>query len=149
MAEGMIQQALGLMEGESLLAERTVKLKSSGTIVSCRADHIQRTAGGISVRRLKAGRLAKKEDDEKPRYLLVQAAIRTDHPNEAITFEHISLLTGEKRSATIKKQKGGDDFAKFENAIAAAGTGQFDPTANPRCPTCPYFFICPSHGEQR
>jgi DNA helicase-2/ATP-dependent DNA helicase PcrA len=149
MAEGMIQKALGVMEGDNLPAERQVKLPSSGTVVSCRADHVQRTAKGISIRRLKAGRLAKKEDDDKPRYLLVQAAIRTDHPNEAITFEHISLLTGEKRSAAVKKQKGGDSFADFESAIAAAGAGQFDPTANPRCPTCPYFFICPSHGEQR
>ncbi len=142
MAEAMIQTADSVMNGESLPAERQVVLPT-GTVITCRADHVERTSKGIVVRRLKAGRLAKAEEP-KPRYLLLQVAIRTDHPNEDVHFEHVSLLTGERRMATEKKA--GQKLKACEEAINAAGCGQFEPRPSQHCPSCPYFFICPAHG---
>jgi DNA helicase II / ATP-dependent DNA helicase PcrA len=144
MAEVMIENARTVMDGESLAAERQVSFSATGAVISCRADHVERTPKGIVVRRLKAGRLAKTEED-KPRYILLQIAIRTDHPNEQVHFEHVSLLTGERRGATDKKMS--EKLKACEDAIGAAGSGNFEPRPSQRCPSCPYFFICPSHGE--
>jgi hypothetical protein len=148
MAEVMIENALEVMDGEALAADRQVVVASTGAVITCRADHVQRTAAGITVRRLKVGRLAKNEE-VKPRYILVQAAIRTDHPNEEVVFEHVSLLTGERRGATDKAKKMAENLKACEDAINAAGSGRFDPTPNQYCPSCPYFFICPSNGQTR
>lgn len=148
MAEVMIETAREVMDGESLPAERKVELSPGGTVITCRADHVQRTKRGIVVRRLKAGRLAKNETD-KARYSLLQLAVRLDHPGEEIHFEHISLLDGERRSATDKSKKMSDKLKACEDAIRAAEEGNFYPSPNQHCPTCPYFFICPSHGETR
>jgi len=148
MATAMIEAAHDVMSGENLPAERKVVAPRSGAVVSCRADHVERTPNGIFIRRLKAGRLAKTEED-KPRYILLQVAIRTDHPGEEVHFEHVSLLDGERRIATDKSKKAGDKLKVCENAIAAAGNGSFDPSPSQRCPSCPYFFICPAHGRTR
>lgn len=145
MAKSMIETAHGVMKGESLPADRQVVAPESGATIRCRADHVERTANGIVIRRLKAGRLAKTEED-KPRYILLQVAIRTDHPNEQVHFEHVSLLDGERRIATDKTKKSRDSLRACENAIAAASKGSFDPIPSQRCPSCPYFFICPAHG---
>src|SRR4029450_4445401 len=142
MAEVMIETAHNVMNGESLPAERRVVLPT-GAVITCRADHVERTPRGIVIRRLKAGRLAKTEE-AKPRYTLLQIAIRTDHPNEDLHFEHVSLLTGERRVATGKNA--GEKLEDCEEAIGAAGCGQFEPRASQHCPSCPYFFICPSQG---
>lgn len=146
MAEAMIGTAAAIMDGESLTAERQVTLPNNGVIISCRADHIQRAEGGIAIRRLKTGRLAKSEDT-KPRYIMVQAAIQVDHPDETVYVEHISLLNGDSQIKTERKLN--QRLQEFEQAIEAAGTGEFSPTPNQYCPSCPYFFICPSHGEIR
>ena len=146
MAEAMISTAAALMDGESLTAERQVTLPNNGVVITCRADHIQRGEGGIAIRRLKAGRLAKSEDT-KPRYFLVQAAIQVDHPGETVYVEHISLLNGDSQIKTERKLN--QRLQEFEQAIEAAGNGEFAPAPNQYCPSCPYFFICPSHGELR
>jgi len=148
MAKAMIETAHGVMCGENLPAERQVVAPGSGAVISCRADHVERTSSGIVIRRLKAGRLAKAEE-EKPKYILLQIAIRTDHPNEEVHFEHVSLLDGERRKATDKTKEAGDKFKACDDAIAAAGSGSFDPSPSQRCPSCPYFFICPAHGLTR
>ncbi len=146
MAVIMLDTAAAIMDGESLSAEREITLPGVGIVVSCRADHIQRGADGIAIRRLKAGRLAKTEDT-KPRFILVQAAIQVDHPGEAVVVEHISLLNRESKNGTEKKLD--QRLAEYEGAIRAAGNGEFPPKPNQYCPSCPYFFVCPSHGDIR
>lgn len=146
MAEAMLDTASAIMDGESLITEREVLLPGIGIVVSCRADHIQRGTGGIVIRRLKAGRLAKTEDT-KPRFVLVQAAMRVDHPGERVVVEHISLLNRDSQTGTEKKVD--QRLAEYEEAIKAAATGEFAPKPNQYCPSCPYFFVCPSHGDIR
>jgi hypothetical protein len=148
MAELMIDTACKLMGGEMLVDDRQMVLGGSGTVVNCRADQVERTAKGITVRRLKAGRLAKKEE-VKPRYVLVQAAIRADHPNEEVLFEHVSLITGERRAATEKGAALGKKLEKYREAINAAGMGHFEASESQYCASCPYFFICPVDGVVR
>lgn len=148
MAEVMIQTAHRLMEGESLAVERSLELSKNGVKVSCRADHVERTPAGIVIRRLKAGRLAKSEE-AKIRHALLRLAIQDDHPDESIFFEHVSLLDGERRSAPDKSLKVDEHIQSCLDAIDGAQEGRFDPKPSQSCPSCPYFFICPSHGAVR
>ncbi len=147
-ARRMIEKAAAVMDGQSLAAERSVTLPGTGAVVTCRADHVQLTAQGVVVRRLKTSRLAKSETD-KARYILWQAAVRADHPGLPVEFEHVSLVTGDRRRATLQPRKIEDELRKIEGVILGVNEGRFCPTPSDRCPTCPYYVVCPSHGATR
>lgn len=147
-ARRMLDHAIGLMEGESLHVERTVTLPDSGTIVRCKADHIQSTPAGPVVLRLKASRLSKKEE-AKTKYDLVQAAVCFDHGHSSVTFTHVSLLTGDRQTSTSSRSKLVERLRALEVVIKNAADGKFDPNPSNHCPTCPYYFICPTAGESR
>lgn len=143
-AQRMLVNAGAAMSGHALAAER--RLTIDGVTITARADHIQMAAGGIVIQRMKAGRLAKSGETPKARYALLQAMVRQE---EGVTanFLHISLLDGSKKDATVaadKLTKAVDEAAEALSSIAA---GRFDPKRNSRyCPTCPFFFICPTDG---
>ena len=147
-AQRMINQATAVMDGESLVAERSVTLPRTGAVITCRADHIQLTPQGVMVRRLKTSRLANSET-EKARYVLWQAAVRIDHPDLPVEFEHVSLVTGDRQTATLDPGKIPDGLRKIEAAIEAVNAGRFQPAPSDRCPTCPHYFVCPTHGTTR
>ncbi len=96
------------------------------------------------IQRLKAGRLAKKED--KPRYVLWQAAVGQDHAGTNIAFEHVSLLDGERRVSSVQRDKLRIPLQSYDAVVNAAAAGKFDPKPSDDCPTCPFFFVCPSNG---
>jgi hypothetical protein len=134
-----------VLDGKSLANERKVKLPGTGTVVQCRADNIQVTVDGIFIQRLKASRLAKQEK-EKPRHILLQAAVSHDHAGTDVYFEHVSLLTRERRPSRVDQNKLSKQLTVINETVEAVAAGNFDPSPDDHCPACPYFFICPSHG---
>jgi superfamily I DNA/RNA helicase len=145
LAQRMLQNAISMMEGECLELERSVTLPKSGAVVSCRLDHAHSRPDGITVLRLKASRLAKTETD-KARYVLWQEAVSRDHPGNRVSFEHVSLLTGERRASTVDRRKIQAGLTVIDDVVQAVARGKFDPNPGQHCPTCPYFFVCPSHA---
>lgn len=143
-AERMLARAGATMTGPPLATERSLTL--AGVTVTARADHVQRGAAGVMIHRLKAGRLARSGETAKPRYALLQAVVSRDEGVPA-SFTHVSLVDGEELSATLsndKLQKALDDTAAGLDGIRS---GRFDPRPNGRtCPTCPFFFVCPTDG---
>ncbi|MBM3853451.1 MAG: ATP-dependent helicase, partial [Verrucomicrobia bacterium] len=143
-AQRMLVNAGAAMSGQALAAER--RLTIEGVTITARADHIQMAGGGIVIQRMKAGRLAKNGETPKARYALLQAMVKRDE-GVAASFLHISLLDGSQKEATVaagKLTEAVDEAAEALNSIAA---GRFDPKRNSRnCPTCPFFFICPTDG---
>jgi DNA helicase II / ATP-dependent DNA helicase PcrA len=145
-AEKMLATAIDLMEGVSLPPEVSLTL-GGGVVVSCRADHVSSHAGGLVIQRLKAGRLSK-EERSKARYVILQAALRRQNPGASVQFEHVSLLTGERRQATARDSKLFGEISKLGQAFADISAGRFEPAPSDfKCPRCPYYFICPSHGS--
>jgi DNA helicase-2/ATP-dependent DNA helicase PcrA len=146
-AEKIVETASGLMDTGTLPLDLTVAVAVQGEeiTVTCRADHIAQLTDGIEVFRFKMTKLAKKESS-KLRYIAVQAAIQQKYPGNKVEFHHISLLTGDRQDATAKKLK--TDSAKLGEAILGVRAGNFDPERSDReCPRCPFFFVCPAHGE--
>ncbi len=142
-AERMLGTAAGLMSGQALGVER--RLLVSGVAIVVRADHIQSVDGRIHVHRLKAGRLAKAETP-KTRYGLLQAVVARDE-GQGVGFSHVSLVTGESRDGTLAADKIAKTVDETAGALDGISAGRFDPVRNPRnCPTCPFFFICPTDG---
>jgi hypothetical protein len=140
----MLAAAVQLMDGTSLPSE--ISLKIGGVVVTCQADHISSDTDGIVLYRFKASRLSK-EEKPKARYAVMQAALHDLYPGTSIRFEHVSLLTGERRPATINVAKLPGEIAKLEQAFADIAFGRFDPAPNDlHCPGCPYYFICPAHS---
>jgi hypothetical protein len=92
------------------------------------------------------GRLAKDERTQA-RYVILQTALSQQNPGISVQFEHVSLLTGEQRKATIPSNKLPAEIEKIERAFAGISEGRFDPAPSDyKCPRCPYYFVCPSHG---
>jgi DNA helicase II / ATP-dependent DNA helicase PcrA len=144
-AEKMLATAVNLMEGESLPAELLLTI-GGGVVVTCRADHIGVEADGIVVRRFKASRLADRETP-KARYAIMQAAVRRQNAGASVHFEHVSLQTGERRRTTIDSRKLPAEIAQLNQAFANIAAGRFEPAPSDfKCPRCPYYFVCPSHG---
>lgn len=142
----MLQTAIGSLTGETLSRERAIELPITKAIVTVSADCVQREVDGIVIRRLKAGKLAKKERD-KIRYPLMHHAVRRDFPTEHVSFEHVSLMTGDPKKVDVSDAS--DAIERCERAVASAKNGSFDATPNQYCATCPFFFLCPAHGDRR
>lgn len=144
-AEQMFETAARLMDANNIPPEVSLTL-DGGMVVNCRADYVSSSGDGIVIQRLKTGRLSQRERS-RARYVLLQTALRQQNPGKSVTFEHVSLLTGERQQATINTKKLADEIDKLNTALADIAAGRFDPAPNDfNCPRCPYYFICPSHG---
>jgi superfamily I DNA/RNA helicase/Zn-dependent peptidase ImmA (M78 family) len=144
-ADQMLATALLLMDGKSLPPEVSLTL-GGGVVVTSRADRISSSPDGIMLQRFKAGRLSK-EERPKARYVVMQAALRAGAPGTRVEFEHVSLLTGERRSSTLAEKKLPGEIAKLERAFTSIAAGHFEPAPSDfKCPRCPYYFICPAHS---
>jgi DNA helicase-2/ATP-dependent DNA helicase PcrA len=145
-AETMLATAVQLMSGPQLPADVSLTL-AGGLRVTSRADHVASSSNGILIQRLKAGRLSK-DESHKARYAVLQAAIRDQNRGVVVEFEHVSLLTGERRQKTMPPKKLDAELAALEQVFADIQRGRF--AAKPddfKCPRCPYYFICPAHAE--
>ena len=143
-AQRMLVNAGAAMSGHAMAAER--RLTIEGVTITARADHIQMAGGGIVIQRMKAGRLAKSGETPKARYALLQAMVKCDE-GVAASFLHISLLDGSQKDATVAAGKLTEAVDEAAEALSAIAAGRFDPKRSSRnCPTCPFFFICPTDG---
>ena len=143
-AQRMLVNAGAAMSGHAMAAER--RLTIEGVTITARADHIQMAGGGIVIQRMKAGRLAKSGETPKARYALLQAMVKRDE-GVAASFLHISLLDGSQKDATVAAGKLTEAVDEAAEALSAIAAGRFDPKRSSRnCPTCPFFFICPTDG---
>lgn len=143
-AQRMLANAGAAMSGQPLAAKRSLVV--DGVTITARADHIQKADGGIVIQRMKAGRLAKSGESPKARYALLQAMVQRDE-GVAASFVHVSLLDGGQKDTTVSTSKLNEAVDEAAEALSAIAAGRFDPKRNSRtCPTCPFFFICPTNG---
>jgi len=147
-ADRMIQHARTAMRGTPLAIERSITLP--GVTVNARADHILQDDKGIVIQRLKMGRLSSSSKETmKSKYAVLQASVR-ESAKAPVSFEHVSLLTGERREETPSEKDIDKVQGQLHDALDAIAAGRFDPTTKDRerrCPTCPYFFLCPADGD--
>jgi superfamily I DNA/RNA helicase len=146
-AEAMMGHALRITAGVSHDVRR--RMTVAGQVVTARADSIVESDGAIVIQRLKAARLAKSET-AKARYGALQAMVGADHPGVTVRFEHVSLVTGERRGAASKGDATAKSRAEIEDVLAGIAAGRFHPvTSDRRCPDCPYYFPCAAEGIPR
>lgn len=143
-ARQMLSVASREMSGAVLGLGREALIGTRRVILQ--ADNIREEPHQIVVQRLKAGRLAKKET-RRTRDKLLHNAVARDH-SKPVVFEHVSLLTGDRTAPSAPTDTGvaAEVAAVFDDIEA----GRFAPKPGGReCPTCPYYFICPSSGVER
>lgn len=141
-AEQMLATALTLMQGSNLPVE--LSIDNGNVVVTSHADQISIEPDGIVIRRFKAGKLAKGEKG-KLRHALMQVATQKQHPRQNVHFEHVSLVSGERRRQKFTPRALADEIAKLKTAFQDIEAGHFEPQPDDfRCPRCPYFFICPT-----
>jgi superfamily I DNA/RNA helicase len=144
--EKMLAVAMQLLHGTSL--PRDVSLTIGGNVIlNSSTDHISRSPDGIQVFRFKTSRLSETEKT-KARYAIAQVSLRDSNPGVAVEFDHVSLLSGERKRATIQTKKLEAERTKLSDAMNGIAGGHFEPVPSDfKCPRCPYFFVCPSHAE--
>jgi len=141
-AEHMLNTAITLLEGSNLPVE--LSLESGKVVVTSRADQITIETDGIVVRRFKAGKLAKSEK-AKLRHAVMQMAAKRQYPGQQVHFEHVSLISAERRREKSKAGALEEEIANIQDAFREIEAGHFEPKPDEfRCPRCPYFFICPA-----
>jgi DNA helicase-2/ATP-dependent DNA helicase PcrA len=147
-AKAMLTTAGELVTGASLTDELTFRVNGDVSI-SCRADHVVRTPASIEIFRFKLSRLTGTEKS-KIRYGVIQAALRQRYPDVSVEFEHVSLLSGERRWATLQGKRLAAEIKKLTEAIEGITSGGFEAAPNDYdCPRCPFFFVCPTHARSR
>ncbi len=143
-AERMLATAMKLMHGTMLPTELSVTLREGIVIIST-ADHVHEGGNGIVIQRLKAGALAK-DEGRKARHVVAQAALQRQHPGVSVQFQHVSLEDGKTQDTTLNARKLEEELRKLGETFDNIRAGAFAPKPNDfRCPSCPYFLICPSH----
>jgi DNA helicase-2/ATP-dependent DNA helicase PcrA len=141
-AEQMLGTALSLMRGSNLPVE--LSIKSGEVVVTSRADQISVEPDGIVIRRFKAAKLAKGEK-AKLRHALMQVAVQKQYAGRNVHFEHVSLVSGERRREQFPGNALANEIVKIKSSFQKIESGQFEPEPDDfRCPRCPYFFICPA-----
>jgi superfamily I DNA/RNA helicase/Zn-dependent peptidase ImmA (M78 family) len=143
-AERMLAMAMKLMSGTMLPTELSLTLRGD-IVITSNADHVRSGGDGIVIQRLKAGALAAKEG-RKARHVVAQAALQRKHPGLPVQFQHVSLEDGKTQDTTLNARKLDEELLKLGETFDSIRAGAFAPEPDDfRCPSCPYFFICPSH----
>jgi DNA helicase-2/ATP-dependent DNA helicase PcrA len=139
-AESMLETALDLLSGGPSGLVDLAFTTQGGVTLTARADHVSHRNGRLVVHRLKEGRLAKNETS-KLRYAIWQGALGQQSGGD-VSFEHVSLLTGERRA---ENKAIASEIKKLEGALTGIAGGSFHPQPDQYCAQCPFYFICPSH----
>lgn len=140
-ARQMLALAQSELSGTTLPTSRMSTI--AGKRVTTSADNIRADGRRITIQRLKAGRLAKKET-MRTRDALILSIIATENPGDSVGFEHVSLLTGERVVGGKVNHAITETIAEHFAGIAQ---GKFDPKPSDRdCPTCQYYFVCAADG---
>ncbi len=143
-AQRMLTTAATVMKGATLARERQAIF--ADTTIRMEADHIQATEDGVTILRLKSGRLARSGEGKKTRYALIQKIVAQEE-EKAPKLEHVSLITGERVIATPSAKDIEGAVIDIHTALHGIANGRFDPVPQERkCPTCPFYFLCPAEG---
>lgn len=110
-----------------------------------RVEQAQQT--GVPVKFVRA-RFGKRKD--KPtadtRELFYAHAYRQQHPGQPVELHSHNMSTGEMQPMKLSPKKEQSLYDEVEQAILAMERHEYPahPAEPSRCPTCPFFFICPA-----
>ncbi|HTI14148.1 MAG TPA: UvrD-helicase domain-containing protein [Dictyobacter sp.] len=119
-----------------------------GTKVHVTIDRVEQSDATEEPARFIRTRMGKRKSkpEADTRELLYTLAYRQHHPGQAEEVHSHNLSTGEIAPITMTSRKESSLYEKATQAIK--GIEQHDYPAQPaepsRCPSCPFFFICPS-----
>jgi DNA helicase-2/ATP-dependent DNA helicase PcrA len=117
----------------------TLEITIDGHTISIPVDEMDRTGGGVVVRRLRTGRPPKSPDQRALHALMAEAGRRT----HAASFELLYLTTNTPVSPALSGVMA-DRLGKTSAALAALAAGRYpaEPQNREDCPRCPHYFIC-------
>lgn len=88
----------------------------------------------------------KEKYDPKPRELLYMLAYKQQYPDQKVELHNHNMSTGEQIPIKITARKEQNLHQKVEQAINGMEQNLYParPEDPQRCPSCPFFFICPA-----
>lgn len=139
-AVSIIERAVARRAGVTELIEAEWEIERPGGRIKLRPDHVEVTAEGTIVRRLRTGRPPKKIDDGI--YALYHVGAQQAYG--AARIEALFLTTDEAVEVPMSERMIRNRLEKYDAAIAGIRAGDFPALPNDRmCPRCPQYFICP------
>lgn len=148
-AEAMVIEALDYfarLEGKLTRPEWLVKVGNAQVSFSPDQVELLESEDGqkVIIHCLKTGKPSKSEA-KKPIYPLYEAAVKLAHPG--IDYEVRPTYLGNKKIEPSQDPfKISGDLKEYETAIAGIQQSDFSPNPKDkrRCPSCPFYFICPA-----
>ncbi len=151
-AAAMIARAVTLFEpGDAAAAQPEWELTLGNGRVIIRPDMVLSRCDErglqIVIERVKTGRPSESELT-KEIYSMYYAAAEQHFPKAEKILRVVYLSTGDIKDVPLSPKKLKGTLKKYEDAIAGIQRKDFHVIPSSRnCPTCPYYFICPSGAD--
>lgn len=145
LAVKMVQNAASREPKLVILEDKTIPIKMEAGVIRFRPDQVvERQDGKRLLRRLRTGRIGTSEK-AKGIYALYQRASKQEL-GDATAVEIVSLSDDVTEEVEMSDKVTLNRLAEYEKAMGEIQAGVFvpQPKDNRDCPSCPYYFICPS-----
>ena len=138
-ADDIVERAVARRASGAQILEADWQIERAEGRIRLRPDHVEVSADGPVVRRLRTGRPPKKIDDDIYALYLVGARRELDQAR----IETLFLTTDEARPVQMTETVIRNRLKKYDDAIAGIRAGRFAAKPDDRtCPRCPQYFIC-------
>jgi DNA helicase II / ATP-dependent DNA helicase PcrA len=110
-----------------------------------RVENAQQEGQQARFVRTRFGR-SKEKPAAETRELFYMLASRQQHPQQPVQLQQHNMSTGEITPVNLSTKKEQSLYAKVKQALDGLARDEYPakPEDPARCPTCPFFFICPT-----
>ena len=144
----LLQKELDTHEYETWSMQHDYSVEIAGKTVHLSVDRVDESSQAETPTKFVRTRFGKRKEPPTPetRELLYAHAYRQRHPGQPVELHNHNLSTGERTPITISPRKEKSLRAELEQALQGLESNHYpaQPAEPSRCPTCPFFFICPS-----
>ena len=143
-----LQQQLQRDEAENWQLKTAYGVEVEGRVVEVIVDRVENARQEGQPAKFVRTRFGRRE--EKPaaetRELFYTLASRQQHPQQPVELQQHNMSTGEITTVSLSAKKEQALYAKAKQALAGLESDEYParPQESARCPTCPFFFICPT-----
>ncbi len=135
-------------EHESWSMQPDYSVEIAGKTVHLSVDRVTASQQAETPTKFVRTRFGKRKEPPTPetRELLYAHAYRQKHPGQPVELHNHNLSTGEMTPITISPRKEKTLHAELEQAMQGLENDLYpaQPAEPSRCPSCPFFFICPA-----
>lgn len=143
----LVQEALSSNDEVTWDMRPAYKVEVAGHTIHLNVDRVDTPKEAGAPTKFVRTRFGKRKEPPVPetRELLYAHAYRQYHPGQSVELHTHNLSTGEMHPIVLNPRKEKNLYNDLEQALQGLERNEYpiQPKEPGRCPTCPFFFICP------